>query len=93
MGTYLGFPLHTTIKSNDFNHILDRLNAKLTGWKAKYLSLVGRRILAKYVLESIPTHLMQCTYIPIRVCNKIDGIIRSFIWGSVEENRKIHLVG
>ena len=89
----MGFPLYTAIEGNNFNHILDKLNAKLVGWKAKYLSLAVRNFLAKLVLESIPTHILQCTYILVRVCNKIDAIVRNFLWGLIEENKMMHLVG
>ena len=89
----MGFPLHSTIKGHNFNHILDKLNVKLVGWKAKYLSLAGRKVLAKSVLESIPTHILQCTYILVKMCNKIDAIVRNFLWGFTRENRKMHLVG
>ena len=67
LGSYLGFPFHTTIRDNSFNHIIDRLNFKLASWNFKYLSLVRRKVLAKDVLESIFTHFMQCAYILINI--------------------------
>ena len=35
---------------------------------------------------------MQCAYLPINICNKIDMIVRKFLWGTSEEKRKMHLV-
>ena len=49
------------------------------------MSLANRKVLIKFVLESILTHFMQCAYIPISIYNKIDVIIRNILWGSSVE--------
>lgn len=43
----------------DLSFILDNMQHKLESWKAKKLSIVGKVILAKYVLEAIPTYYMK----------------------------------
>ncbi|CAI0548092.1 unnamed protein product, partial [Linum tenue] len=48
--------------------------------------------LATSVLTSMPTYAMQTTYLPISICDAIDRRVRSFIWGSTADKRKIHLV-
>lgn len=42
LGLYLGYPLKPGYKSMDFNLILDKINAKLQGWKANLLSKIAR---------------------------------------------------
>nr|KYP74874.1 Retrovirus-related Pol polyprotein LINE-1 [Cajanus cajan] len=48
----------TSICNNDFSHILDIINGKLTGWKSNTLNRAGRVTLAKVVLSSILTYTM-----------------------------------
>ncbi|CAN1762733.1 Putative ribonuclease H protein At1g65750 [Linum perenne] len=35
---------------------------------------------------------MQTAYLPVGLCDKIDRNIRSFIWGSTDDTRRIHNV-
>ncbi|KHN47211.1 Putative ribonuclease H protein, partial [Glycine soja] len=54
---YLGFPILTKrVKKFDFCFIVDRINNKLGGWKAKLLNRLGRVTLAKVVLNVIPIY-------------------------------------
>ena len=46
----------------------------------------------KAVLESIITYYMQCAYIPIKICNKLDVISRGFFIGSTIERKEMHLM-
>ena len=92
-GAYLGFPLHSNFTNRSFNHILDKLKARLSNWKSKFLNLARRKVLIKSALENIPPHYFQCTLIPKSIYNKIDAISKDFLWGSPDENRKMHVVG
>ncbi|CAL1358445.1 unnamed protein product [Linum trigynum] len=93
LGRYLGVPvLHGRVTKDTYRYILDRINSKLSGWKAKNLTLGGRVTLAISVLCSLPIYAMQATLLPISICDEIDKRIRGFIWGSTTEARKIHLV-
>ena len=66
---------------------------KLVGWKAKFLSFVGRTVLVKPVMSAIPNYVMQGEALPIHLCEKLDKIYRDFLWGSTREKKKLHLVG
>lgn len=68
------------------------MNARLEGWQAKHLTMVGRLVLAKSVLCTIPYFSMQTMMLPDGVCDVIDKRIRSFLWGSTNHQRKCHLV-
>ncbi|CAN1162974.1 Putative ribonuclease H protein At1g65750 [Linum perenne] len=72
--------------------ILDRLDSKLAGWKAKSLSLAGIVTLAHSALGAIPSYFMQISVIPIATCEEIDKRIRDFVWGSSDGERKTHLI-
>ncbi|CAN1168444.1 Putative ribonuclease H protein At1g65750 [Linum perenne] len=93
LGSYLGVPiLHERITNETYQEILNRLDKKLSGWKVKTLSLAGRVTLAKSVLSAIPAYAMQTSLIPTTTCEAIDKKIRDFVWGSSDQERKIHLV-
>ena len=66
---------------------------KLSGWKAKFLSFAGRAVLIKSVMSAIPNHIMQGVALPSHICDKLDKLNRDFLWGSMSEKRKLHLVG
>ncbi|CAN1164267.1 Putative ribonuclease H protein At1g65750 [Linum perenne] len=93
LGRYLGVPtLHEKTSARTYQGIVDRIEQKLTGWKAKSLSLAGRVTLAQSVLTSIPAYVMQTAVIPVTTCDAIDRQIRNFVWGSTDEARRVHLV-
>ena len=71
---------------------MDNVRKKLSEWAAKSLSLAGRITLAKSVLLAIPSYAMQTTKLPSGLCNRIEKLIRNFIWGSSNEERKVNLV-
>ncbi|CAN1156102.1 Putative ribonuclease H protein At1g65750, partial [Linum perenne] len=75
-----------------YQHILDRMDSKLSGWKAKSLSLAGRVTLAQAILSAIPAYAMQTSLLPATTCSEIDKRICDFIWGSSANERKTHLI-
>ena len=94
LGKYLGFPIrHTGFSSQDFNYILDRVKNKLVGWKANLLSLVGRMVLIQASSSTIPTYVMQCVQLPVRILDGIDQVNRNFLRGSSKASKKVHWVG
>lgn len=92
-GKYLGVPI-TTDKRNTraFNFIIDKLCSKLSSWKACSLSLARHLTLINTITTAIPTHVMQCTLLPTKVCKEMDKINRNFLWGETTQKRKIHLL-
>ncbi|GKV26879.1 hypothetical protein SLEP1_g36097 [Rubroshorea leprosula] len=53
---------------------------------------LGKATLVSSVLASIPNYFMQVMWLPSSVHKEIDKISRNFLWGSVVDQRKIHLV-
>ncbi|CAN1788737.1 Putative ribonuclease H protein At1g65750, partial [Linum perenne] len=68
------------------------IELKLSGWKAKSLFLAGRVTIVQSVLATISAFAMKTTVLPIPTCKAIDRKIISFVWGSSDEARKVHLV-
>ena len=64
LGKYLGFPLrHKGRNRNKFQFVIDRVQAKLAGWKTHCLSRAGRLVLHKAVVTPIANYYMQCCYL------------------------------
>lgn len=57
--SYLGLPFFKAASlSRAFNSLIDKLKAKLGGWKAKNLSQADRSVLIKHVAQAIPMYTM-----------------------------------
>jgi hypothetical protein len=57
--SYLGLPsLVGKSRIQAFNGIKEKVWKKLNNWKVKFLSLAGREILLKAVIQAIPTYSM-----------------------------------
>ena len=94
LGKYLGFPLkHKGIARNQYNFVVKRVINKLSWWKFEFLSFVGRLVLVKSVMSSIPNYVMQGVALPSHLCEKLDKISRDFLWGTTKKKKKMHLVG
>ncbi|KAL0005366.1 hypothetical protein SO802_012927 [Lithocarpus litseifolius] len=93
LGKYLGFPLKQPgSSSQDYNFVIERVQAKLAGWKGNLLSFAGRIVLAQSVLTTVPSYTMQNVMLPNRVLASLDRVARNFIWGSTLDKRKLHMV-
>jgi hypothetical protein len=87
-GKYLGVPIiHARKKNALFEYIIDKVRKRLSSWKAKNLTFPGRITLTQSVLAALPTYAMQTTLLPQGVCNKLEQLVRNFIWGVAEENQ------
>ena len=94
LGKYLGFPIkHPSTTIQEFNFILDKVKQKLFGWKANMLSLAGQAVLIQTSSSTIPSYIMQGTYLLGRILDGISRVNRNFLWGSSKTTRKIHWVG
>ena len=62
---YLGLPsLVGKNKQNTFWQIKEKIANRLSGWREKILSMAGKEILIKAVVQAIPTHAMSCFLLP-----------------------------
>ena len=80
LGKYLRFPLrHRGRNRNEFQFVMDRVQSKLPGWKAKCLSLAGRLVFIKAAVTPVVDYYMQCCKILARICDKVDKLTRDFL--------------
>ncbi|KAJ0491837.1 putative RNA-directed DNA polymerase [Helianthus annuus] len=77
---------------NNWKPVYDVFEARLSRWKAVSLSIGGRLVLIKSVLESLPSYYFSLYKAPSKVIKDLESMIRRFLWGSSSEGHKIHWV-
>ncbi|KAF5797593.1 putative RNA-directed DNA polymerase [Helianthus annuus] len=91
--SYLGIPIGANMKRAKYwDPVIKKFSAKLSKWKAKFLSLAGRVTLAKSVLGSLPSYFLSLFVAPKCVINKLEKIRRDFVWGFSESIKKMRWV-
>ncbi|CAL5413426.1 unnamed protein product [Camellia sinensis] len=90
---YLGLPTFwRRSKAEAYGFIIERVQAKLQGWKLKLLSHAGRETLIKAVVQAIPSYAMTCFLFPKNFCAKLNSLISKFWWNGDPESKGIHWV-
>ncbi|KAK2635503.1 hypothetical protein Ddye_030295 [Dipteronia dyeriana] len=74
-----------------FADIVDRVWHKIKGWGEKMLSVGGKEILIKAVIQAIPSCTMSYFRMPRSLIEEVQRLTARFWWGGNEKNRKIHL--
>lgn len=94
LGKYLGVPLiHERVSRRTYADLLEKVQGRLSGWKAKLLNMAGRETLIQSTTFALPMYTMQTALLPQKVCDELDRMNRNFLWGSTDEKGKVHLVG
>lgn len=83
---YLGLPLTLTrTRIVHLQFVLDRIRARLAGWKGKLMTIAGRRVLVRAVLSAVPTFALTVLRMPKKFFKEIDKVRRRFLWAQEEE--------
>ncbi|KAM1050528.1 hypothetical protein ACFX13_032990 [Malus domestica] len=77
-------------KRQTFAYIKERVHKRLSGWKGKRLSGVGRELLVKVEAQVLPTYAMNCFLLPKTFCDELHQLMAQFWWDSDPDSRKIH---
>lgn len=70
-------------------YIVERVKLRAQSWKHKLLSMAGKEILIKAILQALPTYVMSIFKIPTDIINQVEVIIRRFWWGSSDNKKKL----
>ncbi|KAF7821258.1 reverse transcriptase [Senna tora] len=93
IGRYLRTIIDNSRNSpHNFHSMVEKVNAKLAGWKAKTLSQAGRLTLIKAVLQPLNMYNMSSDFIPKKYCNKMDVICTNFFWDFQRDKPAMHLL-
>ncbi|CAM8952029.1 unnamed protein product [Rhodiola kirilowii] len=91
MSKYLGLPVafgHNRIEL--FRDIIGRLWRKMQGWKEKSLSISGKEVLIKAVIQAMPTYAMSCFKILDSLIKRIVSMISNYWRSNSNGGRGIH---
>ncbi|KAL9682674.1 hypothetical protein QQ045_014479 [Rhodiola kirilowii] len=78
---YLGLPLLVgQRKTETFNCITEKIWKKIGDWKGKILSMAGKEVLIKAVVQSIPVYMMSVYYFPQKNLDNIAKLIGQYWW-------------
>ncbi|GJU60806.1 hypothetical protein Tco_1238572 [Tanacetum coccineum] len=69
--------------------LIDRFEARLSGWKANLISIGGRLTLIKYVLGSLSNYYLSIFKVLETVVKSLESLRASFFWGSSEDSKKL----
>lgn len=88
---YLGVLMNPTQNRHDSNNelVLEKVYARLVGWKANTLSHAGRVTLIKSLLMSLPVYFMSIATLSRATIHEINQVMRKFLWGKLGESRYI----
>jgi ribonuclease HI len=90
--SYLGFYIKSSrYSSRDWLWLIDKFERRILLWCNKLLSLGGRLILIKVVLESLPVYWMALAHIPVTVLRSLRQLIFSFLWSGSNKSSGYHL--
>ncbi|XP_004295853.1 PREDICTED: putative ribonuclease H protein At1g65750-like [Fragaria vesca subsp. vesca] len=87
---YLGLP---TFLGRDKGKILrkvrERVKNRVEGWHSNLLSLAGKEVLVKAVLQAVPTYSMSVFKLPLGLCDELNAVVAKFWWGK-KGGRGVH---
>ncbi|XP_012857061.1 PREDICTED: uncharacterized protein LOC105976337 [Erythranthe guttata] len=90
---YLGAPLY---KGRDrgslFHTLIDRMQARISGWARTALAFGGRLALIRSTLSTMALHLVQVIQPPQYIIQQIEQCMARFLWGSYGNQRRPHWV-
>jgi hypothetical protein len=89
---YLGYYLKIDrYRTKDWQWLIDKYECQISHWCNRWLTIGGRLILIKAVLESQPVYWLALTNLPSQILQRIRQLIFSFLWSGCNKKKKIHL--
>ena len=84
---YLGLPfVEGRITTREWQPVLEAMERRLGGWRARLLSRGRRLVLLKAGLSTIPTYFMSVFRLPVVISKRMEAIMRRFFWQGAETN-------
>ncbi|KAK1307937.1 hypothetical protein QJS10_CPA09g00577 [Acorus calamus] len=90
---YLGLPLlDKALSHSSCLPLLDKLRARIMGWKGHLLSFAGRVELVKTVLNSLQIFWSASFLLPQKTMAAVEKLFRCFLWGGPTLKKAMHHV-
>lgn len=80
------------LRLSNWQQTIEKIARKLANWSFRTLNFVGRAVLVKAVLQSIPMYQLSAMAAPKGACAKMVEIFKKFIWGGLKDQRKWSLI-
>lgn len=91
--TYMGLSIRGDARRKSmWQSVLAKIRNRLASWNSLHLSLGGKIVLLKSVLNALPIYFISFFKLPIGVTGEIESLFRRFLWSGSEGCRKIHWV-
>lgn len=88
---YLGLPMMVGRRKKwAFANFVDRFRKRIERWSLRYLSMGGKEVFVKSILQAIPIYVMQCFLLPKTLCCALEGIMNRFWWTNNKTLKGIH---
>ncbi|KAA3486702.1 reverse transcriptase [Gossypium australe] len=88
---YLGLPMMVgRRKPWAFANFKDRFRKRVDGWSLRYLSMGGKEVFIKSILQAMPLYEMQCFLFPKKLCSQLENIMNRFWWANNKTKSGIH---
>ncbi|KAJ4794391.1 RNA-directed DNA polymerase (Reverse transcriptase) [Rhynchospora pubera] len=72
--------------------LLEKMKAKLSGWKSNMLSHAGRLVMIKSVLMSMPVYSMALEMLPRTIVKEMNILLAKFFWGKTDKSRYLSFI-
>ena len=79
------------LSREDLQFLIDKILARIVGWRGKLLSYLGKIILIKTCLANIPLYLLSFLKFPKWALNLINSHMANCLWSDADGAHKIHL--
>lgn len=80
------------VKLSYLSHIFDIIMNKLIAWKGYLLSMAGRLILVKSIIQGMIYYTINIYFWPVSLLRRIERAIRNFLWTKDIHKRKLLVV-
>lgn len=88
---YIGCPLYVGRRLiSTFSDSVSKIVRKTERWHGKLLSVGGRAVLIKHVLQSQPVYLLAAMEPPKSIFLQIERYVSRFFWGTSEGKQRYH---
>ncbi|GMI81726.1 hypothetical protein HRI_001841900 [Hibiscus trionum] len=88
---YLGLPsMIGRNKRAALAGLKDRFKGSTDHWNTRLLSLGGKEVYIKSVLQAIPLYTMACFLLPSSLCKELEAVMAKYWWGQSPSKSGIH---
>ncbi|KAA3474146.1 reverse transcriptase [Gossypium australe] len=88
---YLGLPMMVGRRKRwAFANFIDRFHKRIDSWNFRFLSMGGKEVFVKAILQAIPICVMQCFKLPKSLCSALENIMNKYWWANGKTGKGIH---